>query len=166
MRIPPLYQKATWQRFFVGVVIGALISWFVFLYMHGVLQEKQINKIHKQSQTIHEMSNKIEIWEKDYNRLNKEAEKKLLIEDVKVVVLNGKQYHLDLLSVAEAEEVIEEDLTSLIAKEVETVYKSKTLLKKSIENKTIEINKKRYRLEVVEIFFYTTMNIEVKLHRQ
>ncbi|MGX2960862.1 sporulation membrane protein YtrI [Peribacillus sp. JNUCC 23] len=166
MRIPPLYRKSTWQRFFVGVVIGALISWFVFLYMHGVLQEKQINKIHKQSQTIRDMSAKIEIWEKDYNRLNKEAEKKLLIEDVKVVVLNGKQYHLDLLSVAEAEEVIEDDLTSLIAKEVETVYKSKNLLKKSIENKVIEINKKSYRLEVVEIFFYTTMNIEVKLHRQ
>ena len=165
MRIPPLYQKPTWQRFFVGVVIGSLISWFVFLYMYGVLQEKQINKIHKQNSIIHEMSNKIGIWEKDYNRLNEEVEKKLLIEDVKVVVLNGKQYHLELLSVAEAEELIEDDLTSLIAKEVETVYTSKNLLKKSIENKIIEINKKRYRLEVVEIFFYTTMNIEVKLHR-
>ncbi|MBA9025879.1 sporulation membrane protein YtrI [Peribacillus huizhouensis] len=166
MRIPPLYRKSTWQRFFVGVVIGGLLSWFVFLYMHGVLQEKQINKIHKQNKIIHDMSDKIEIWEKDYHQLNQQAKKKLLIEEVKVVVLNGKQYDLDLLSIAEVEDVIEDDLTSLIAKEVETVYNSKTLLKKSIENKIIEINKKSYRLEVVEIFLYTTMNIEVKLHRK
>jgi hypothetical protein len=38
-------------------------------------------------------------------------------------------------------------------------------LKKSIENKIVTINKKRYDLEVVEIMFYTKMNIEIKVKR-
>ena len=76
-----------------------------------------------------------------------------------------KVYNLDKLSVAEAEDVIRDDLASLIAKDVKSIYNGKVLLKKSIENKFIEINKKQYRLEVVEIMFYTELYIEVKLKR-
>ena len=94
-----------------------------------------------------------------------QTEEVLMIQEVQVKINNGKSYNLDKLSVAEAEDVIRDDLTSLIAKDVKTIYNGKVLLKKSIENKFIEINKKQYRLEVVEIMFYTEMYIEVKLKR-
>jgi hypothetical protein len=165
MRVPPLYRSPAWQRFLAGAAIGALISWFVFLYMFGVLQEKQIKKIHDQESIIGNLTDKISIWEKDYKQLNERAEEKLTVQEVNVSILNGHAYKLDQLSIAEAEEVISDDLSSLIAKDLETVYQGKTLLKKSIENKVIDINKKRYSLRVSEIFFYTNMYIELELKR-
>jgi len=165
MRIPPYYRLPTWQRFFAGVVIGAIGSWFIFFYMYGVLQEKQISIIEIQRKEIHELKIKVGIWEQDFNKLNEETEKHLSVKEIQVNIVNDRFYDLDKLSVAEAEEVIRTDLTTLITKNVEDVYKAKALLKKSIENKILEINKKRYRIEITEIFFYTNMEIEVKLHR-
>jgi hypothetical protein len=165
MRVPPLYRSPAWQRFLAGVAIGALISWFVFLYMYGVLQEKQIKKIHDQESIIGNLTDKISIWEKEYKQLNERTEEKLTVQEVNVSILNGQAYKLDQLSIAEAEEVISDDLSSLIAKDLETVYQGKTLLKKSIENKVIDINKKRYSLRVAEIFFYTNIYIEIELKR-
>lgn len=165
MRIPPYYRLPTWQRFFAGVVIGAIGSWFIFFYMYGVLQEKQISVIEIQRKEIHELKIKVGIWEQDFNKLNEETEKHLSVKEIRVNIVNDRFYDLDKLSVAEAEEVIRTDLTTLITKNVEDVYKTKALLKKSIENKILEINKKRYRIEITEIFFYKNMEIEVKLHR-
>lgn len=165
MRIPPYYRLPTWQRFFAGVVIGAIGSWFVFFYMYGVLQEKQISIIEIQRKEIHELKIKVGIWEQDFNKLNEETEKHLSVKEIRVNIINDRFYDLDKLSVAEAEEVIRTDLTTLITKNVEDVYKTKALLKKSIENKILEINKKRYRIEITEILFYKNMEIEVKLHR-
>lgn len=165
MRIPPYYRLPTWQRFFAGVVIGAIGSWFIFFYMYGVLQEKQISIIEIQRKEIHELKIKVGIWEQDFNKLNEETEKHLSVKEIRVNIVNDRFYDLDKLSVAEAEEVIRTDLTTLITKNVEDVYKTKALLKKSIENKILEINKKRYRIEITEIFFYKSMEIEVKLHR-
>lgn len=165
MRIPPYYRLPTWQRFFAGVVIGAIGSWFIFFYMYGVLQEKQISIIEIQRKEIHELKIKVGIWEQDFNKLNEETEKHLSVKEIRVTIVNDQFYDLDKLSVAEAEEVIRTDLTTLITKNVEDVYKTKALLKKSIENKILEINKKRYRIEITEIFFYKNMEIEVKLHR-
>ena len=104
-------------------------------------------------------------WEEDYQKLNTQTEKGLTIQEVQVKITNGKFYNLDKLSIAEAEDAIRDDLASLIAKDVKTIYNGKGLLKKSIENKLIEINKKQYRLEVVEMMFYTEMYVEVKLKR-
>ncbi len=165
MRIPPFFSYPSWQRFFAGLAIGSLISWVLFFYMFGIQQEKQIRTIQLQKEQIEDLNNKIAIWEEDYQKLNEQTEEVLMIQEVQVKINNGKTYNLDKLSVAEAEDVIRDDLTSLIAKDVKSIYNGKVLLKKSIENKFIEINKKQYRLEVVEIMFYTEMYIEVKLKR-
>lgn len=165
MRIPPFYRKPTWQRFFAGVIIGALMCWVLFFYMFGVQQEKQVHTIWEQNELIKDLNKKIAIWEEDYQKLNNQNEKVLTIQEVQIHISNGKNYNIDKLSIAEAEDVIRDDLASLIAKDVKTIYNGRVLLKKSIENKFIEINKKQYRLEVVEIMFYTEMYIEVKLKR-
>ncbi|MEI2400973.1 sporulation protein, partial [Paenibacillus phytohabitans] len=61
MRVPPYYQKPGWQRFFAGVVIGALISWIVFLFQFGVLQDNQIKKITQQEDEIKDLQKSKEI---------------------------------------------------------------------------------------------------------
>lgn len=165
MRVPPYHQVRGWRRFFAGAVIGGMIGWLVFLYMFGVMQEKQIQKIMDQRKAIKYMEKKLEIWEADYQKLNEETEKKLKIQEIQITILNGGTYNLDHLSIAEAEDAIRVDLASLIAKDVETIYNGRSLLKKSIENKILDINKRRYKLDVAEIFFYTNMKIEVRLVR-
>lgn len=165
MRIPPYYRLPEWQRFFAGVVIGMIGSWMVFFYMYGVLQEKQVIRIEQQAQEINKLSTANEIWEKDLAKLNEEIEKKLSIQEVEITIVNDRFYNLDKLSVAEAEEKLSDDLAQLLTKNVEDVYRTKSLLKKSIENKVLEINKKKYLLKVREIFFYTNMEIEVELFR-
>lgn len=165
MRIPSFFRSPSWQRFFAGVAIGTFISWCLFFYMFGLQQEKQINTIRTQKEQIEDLNKKIAIWEEDYQKLNEQNEKVLMIQEVQVKINNGKSYNLDKLSIAEAEDVIRDDLASLIAKDLKTIFQGKVLLKKSIENKLIEINKKQYRLEVVEIMFYTELYVEVKLKR-
>ncbi|MGE7600896.1 sporulation membrane protein YtrI [Peribacillus sp. NPDC097675] len=165
MRIPPYHRLPTWQRFFAGAALGGLLSWVIFFYMYGVQQETQIRIIHEQREKMKDLTDKIAIWEQDYKKLNQQNEEILTIQEVEVKITNGEFYSLDQLSIADAEDVIEDDLSSLLAKDVVSVYNGKMLLKKSIENKIIEINKKRYELEVYEIMFYTKMNIELKIKR-
>lgn len=165
MRIPPYHRLPTWQRFFAGAALGGLLSWVIFFYMYGVQQETQIRIIHEQREEMKDLTEKIAIWEQDYKKLNQQNEEILTIQEVEVKITNGEFYSLDQLSIADAEDVIEDDLSSLLAKDVVSVYNGKMLLKKSIENKIIEINKKRYELEVYEIMFYTKMNIELKIKR-
>ncbi|MFJ7637547.1 sporulation membrane protein YtrI [Peribacillus sp. NPDC097206] len=165
MRIPPYHRLPTWQRFFAGAALGGLLSWVIFFYMYGVQQETQIRIIHEQREEMKDLTEKIAIWEQDYKKLNQQNEEILTIQEVEVKITNGQFYSLDKLSIADAEDVIEDDLSSLLAKDVVSVYNGKVLLKKSIENKIIEINKKRYELEVNEIMFYTKMNIELTIKR-
>lgn len=165
MKPPNITSSQEWQRFFVGVVIGAIISWLLYFYMHGVMQEKQILLIAKQKDTIAELTRNLEIWKKDYELLNEDIEKKIKIQDITVTIENYKTYKLDLLSVIEAQKGIRNDLSSLITKDLETVYKGKLLIKKTIENKIIEINDKKYTFEVSEMMFYSTLILEVKIKR-
>ena len=51
------------------------------------------------------------IWEQEYKKLNQQNEEILTIQEVEVTITNGKIYSLDQLSVAEAEDVIEDDLS-------------------------------------------------------
>ena len=44
MHFIPYYKNKNWQRFFVGLFIGAIISYFIFIYMYGQLLEKRIEE--------------------------------------------------------------------------------------------------------------------------
>lgn len=133
--------------------------------MHSEMQEDQIQEIIEQKREISNLRDKIEIWEKESESLNEETEKKLTIQEIQVTIENYREYDLDLLSVLEAQEAIRKDLSSLISKDLETVYKGKLLIKKTIENKTVEMIEKKYTFEVTEIMFYSTIFIEVKVKR-
>jgi hypothetical protein len=164
MRIPPFYRQASWQRLFGGMAIGAVISWLVFIYIYGVLQEKQAKLLHQQSDTIMELESDIKIWQDEFKDLNKKNMEKLTVQEISVKIANWDKYdELDAFSIFEVEQEINEDLDVMKAKDLESVFKSRSLLKKAIENKTVKINDKRYRLQVKEVFIYTTLSIQVNL---
>ncbi|ABO68015.1 MULTISPECIES: sporulation membrane protein YtrI [Geobacillus] len=163
MRISPHYQSPSWQRFFAGAAIGALISWFVFLYIFGVLQEKQARHVNELNEQIADLQNEIRIWQEDYIHYNKEMKKKLTVQDVSVHLANAKQYKLDSYTTFRIEDSVKEDLSHLITKDIETVYNSRDLIKRAIENKTYTIHEKPYRLQIHTLTIFTILAVEVKL---
>lgn len=163
MRIPPHYRQPVWQRFFAGVVIGGMISWFIFLYIFGEWQEKYSKQIKKQEEDIADLEKDKEIWQEEFKALNKKNRELLTIQDIKVKIGNSDKYKLDLYSVFEIEDQIKEDLLNMKAKDIDTVYKSRELIERIIENKTIKVNEKRYKLEVKQMVIYTTLFIQLDI---
>jgi len=163
MRVPPYYRKPSWQRFFSGMAIGAALSWVLFLYFNGVLMEKNSKTIHEQKDKIAELEEDIKIWQDDYAELNKKNEEKLTVQEIKVKIVNDKKYKLDALSIYEIEEQTKSDLNILLAKDLDSVFKSRELITKLIENKTIPINDKRYKLKIKSMVIYTSVSIQVEM---
>jgi hypothetical protein len=164
MRVPTYHRKPAWQQFFAGMAIGGGISWCIFIYIYGVWQEEYSVTIKKQKDEITELNRDIRIWQEEFAALNKKSIEQLTVQDIKIRIVNTKKYELDLLSELQIEEGIKKDLSVMIAKDLETVYKSRDLLRRAIENKTVKVNNKRYRLEVKEIFIYTTLSIQLDIH--
>lgn len=163
MRIPPLYHNRSWQRFLAGSAIGGIISWCIFLYMFGVWQEKHTKLIREQQEHITDLNNEIKIWQDEYKAANKKNIEQLTVQKVNVKITNWEKYDLDSYSVFLQEDSVKEDLRMVVAKDLETVYKSKDLLKKIIENKPVRLNGKRYKLIVKEMVIYTTVSIQLEL---
>ncbi|WP_075982552.1 sporulation membrane protein YtrI [Bacillus massilinigeriensis] len=164
MRIPPLYKKPSWQRFFAGMAIGGVISWGIFLYIFGEWQNEYSKTIKKQAKDIQDLTKDKKIWQQEFQKLNKENKEKLTIQKIKVRITNSERYRLNTFSEFEVEEKVKEDIYMLLAKDIETAYNSRDLITKVIENQTFKIHGKRYKLEVREIVFYTTLSINLHIH--
>jgi len=163
MRIPPYYRKPTWQQFFAGAVIGGVISWFIFLYIFGVWQEKYSQEIQKQREEIADLTNEKTIWQEEFNKANKENQKKLTVQSIYIKITNKDKYHLDQLSVFQMEDKVKEDISIMMAKDIESVYNSRELIRRTIENKTLKVNDKRFKLKVTEMTIYTTLSIDLEI---
>ncbi|KYD10786.1 sporulation protein [Heyndrickxia sporothermodurans] len=163
MRIPPLYHRPSWQRFIAGIVIGGCISWLVFLFMYGVMQEKHAKKIKFQQETIDNLKQDIKIWQDEYKELNRKNAELLIIQNVQVKITDFEKYNIDLQSKIEAENKVKEDLKSLIANDLNNTVKNKELIIKAIENKTVKFNNRPYRYVIKSMIFYTTISIELEL---
>jgi L-lactate permease len=163
MRIPPYYRKPSWQRFFSGMAIGGAISWCIFLYIFGVWQDRHIYKIKKQEDDIKELKNDISIWQQEYKQMNKRNIAQLTVQKITIKITNWERFKLDSLSVFETEEKVKHDINIMLAKDIDTVYKSKELIKRIIENKSVKINNRRYKLHVTELVIYTTLTLQLEL---
>ena len=117
----------------------------------------------KQKNQILDLEKKLDIWQGEVEELNKLKEQKLVIEDIKVKIINEKKFKLDSYTMFLIQESVKEEMDHVISKNMEDVYKSSTSLKKAIENKEYKIDKTTYTVEVHEIFFYTTLSVQLKI---
>nr|WP_295969884.1 sporulation membrane protein YtrI [uncultured Bacillus sp.] len=163
MRVPPYYQKPTWQHFSAGVLIGGVISWFIFLYIFGEWQEDYSKEITKQQTLITKLENEKIIWQEEFKKLNAENQDKLTVQSIYIKIRNKDKYHLDQLSLFQMEDEVKKDIGMIIAKDIETAYLSRELIKKTIENKVLTVNDKRFTLKISEMTIYTTLSIELEL---
>jgi hypothetical protein len=163
VRIPTYYRMPSWQRFIAGMAIGGAISWCIFLYIFGVWQEEHTALINTQKEEIADLKEEKKIWQEEYKEINKRTIEQLTIQKINVKITNGDKYKLDSLSVLDIEDSVRDDISMMIAKDMDTVYKSKELIKKIIHNKTVKINDKRYKLQVKEMVIYTTLSIQLEI---
>ncbi|WP_077619060.1 sporulation membrane protein YtrI [Bacillus sinesaloumensis] len=163
MRVPPYHEKPGWQRFFAGVVVGALISWFVFLFQFGVLQDKQIQKISEQTTEINDLKKSNDILIEDSKKLNEANKNKLKIQDFEIVFANRKKVNLSSLDLHILKSAVTEDLNSLIGKDIQSVSQNKELLFRTIENRPYELDDKTYKLKIYTVFFDTTLEISLNI---
>nr|WP_309099682.1 sporulation membrane protein YtrI [Fredinandcohnia onubensis] len=163
MRVPPYHQKPGWQRFFAGVAIGALISWFVFLFQFGVLQEDQIQLITKQESKIKNLEDDKDILIDDIKKLNSENKNKLKIQDFNVEFANRKKVELSSLDLHHMKTAVIEDLNTLIGQDIQTLSKNKDLLFRTIENRNYELGDKTYKLKIHTVFVDTTLEISLNI---
>ncbi|WP_150222998.1 sporulation membrane protein YtrI [Bacillus atrophaeus] len=163
MRVPQLYRKPGWQRFFAGMMCGAVISWVIFLFTYGTFQEEQVTLIAEQQEHVKDLNNQISIYQEDLHKLNEDNKKMLLIQSVDVKLLNSEKYKISQPDKTKFEEHIKDDISEVITKDIESVYKTKELLKRTIENKIYTINEKKYEAEVKELIIYTRLTVEIEI---
>lgn len=165
MRIPPQYRKKEWEKVFSGMAIGAIISWCIFLYIFGKWQEEYSIENREQAKKIEELVREKAIWQADVEKLNRENQKKLTIQEIDIKIENGEKYSLDLYTIHEMTKTVEDDLKTLLAKDIEYAFQSRDLIEQTIENRIHTAHEKKYRLEVKYIVFYTTLyiNLNVRL---
>ncbi|MEH7176483.1 sporulation membrane protein YtrI [Neobacillus vireti] len=163
MRIPPFYRRPAWQRLFAGMAIGGAISWCIFIYIFGVWQEEHTALIEKQSEKIVDLENEKKIWQEEYKEINKRTIEQLTIQKINIKITNSEKYKLDSLSVSEIEDSVRDDISMMIAKDMDTVYKSRELIKKIIHIKTVKIQDKRYKLKIKEMVIFTTLSIQLEI---
>ncbi|MRX71742.1 sporulation protein [Bacillus lacus] len=161
MRIPTQHKDPFWQRIFAGMVLGAIVSWLVFLFTYGVLQEKQVVTIEKQQSQIEELNRSMRIWQEEVRLLNKKNQETLTVQNVRVHVENSSRFEKSSYFAFEIEKSVKEDVADVIAKDVESAFASRKILKRAIENKTYSIDEKQYKLRVTEMVIYTELYIEV-----
>jgi hypothetical protein len=163
MRIPPHYQQPSWQRFFAGAAIGAVISWGVFLFIFGVIQEEHSTIINKQKQTIQDLENDKKIYQEEYTKLNKKAQEKLTVQEIKIKLTNGDRYLFKDFRITNIENSVKEDLKDVMAKDIESIVSNHLLIERIIENKPLKFDGKEYKLEMTKFMLTTTLYIEVEI---
>ncbi len=124
------------------MMCGAVISWFFFLFTYGTFQEEQVSLIEKQKEHVKDLNNQISIYQEDLHKLNEDNKRKLLIQSVSVKLLNGDKYKISQPDKTKFEEHVKDDISEVITKDIESVYQTKDLLKRTIENKVYMINEK------------------------
>lgn len=145
------------------MMCGAIVSWLFFLFTYGTFQEEQVTLIEKQREHARDLKNQISIYQKDLHKLNEDNKQRLLIQSVDVKLINWEKYRIAQPDKMKFEEQVKDNISEVITKDIESVYKTKELLKRTIENKIYTINEKEFKAEVKELTIYTRLSVEIHI---
>jgi hypothetical protein len=156
MRIPPLYQRKGYQRFFAGVAIGFIIGWAFFLFQGGLAHERLVNKLKEKNSIIIDLEKKNEILTSDDKRANEELAKKFKLHEINARFSNTSSDKLSNLTKLHLTKAVEDDLEHLIGEDTETIAKSHVLLVQAIENKPFQLDDdQKYAVKIDHLYLYT-----------
>ncbi|GAE34124.1 sporulation membrane protein YtrI [Halalkalibacter akibai] len=163
MRVPPLFERRTVQRFFAGIILGILLGWFFFIYQYGQVYEGLIFRLSEQEATIESLEKNIEILVSEQKKLNEENQKDLTVQDIQIHFLNDRRLRLNQLTLLDLKQQALNELQDVKRKDIETVHNMRQLMKSTLENKVFPVGEKKYQLIVRETDLFTTLHIYVEI---
>ncbi|WP_449355630.1 sporulation membrane protein YtrI [Virgibacillus natechei] len=165
MHIPPYHKKATWQRFFVGAVIGAILAYGIYLYIYGSLYEQLLEENLELEAEVTELEKQNEALTQDKEDLDAQREQPITVETIEINITNDEELRLDRLIVHQLEELINEEINHLIGENVTIIDESSQLLRSSVENKGFTVDDFTYYFDVAQLTVSRNMilTVEAKL---
>ncbi|MFD1851910.1 sporulation membrane protein YtrI [Oceanobacillus bengalensis] len=148
MHIPPYHKKPSWQLFIVGAAFGAIISYFVLIYMYGSMYEALMEENLELQSENNDLNTQNEALLADNENLNEETNKEPTVESIEVEIVNGEKLKLDRLIMHELQEMIKEEINHLIGEDISIIAKSDFLLERAIENKGFTIEDFTYYFDI------------------
>ncbi|WP_164668385.1 sporulation membrane protein YtrI [Virgibacillus doumboii] len=162
MHIPPYHKKSTWQRFFIGAFLGAVIAYLIFIYMHGNMYEHLLEENKDLKSKVTELENQNEALSEDKKDLDEKSKEPFTIESIEVTITNNEELRLDRLIIHDLEELIKKEINDIIGKEVSIIAKSDELLKSTIENKEFPLDEFTYKFDVTTLTITETVKVSVE----
>lgn len=149
MHIPPFYKKRTYQTFFIGIFIGAIIAYLILLFMYGKMYEKLLAERIQLQTEIEEISQQNETLLEDKEQL--EEQSTAIVTSIQIQFINDKSLKFDRLMTLQLENMIKSELSNIIGKSIQSVSESDDLLITVIENKTFTVEDQSYEFEVKKL---------------
>lgn len=164
MHIPPYYKKRTWQFFFIGIIVGVVIGYLFFLYVYGEHTERWIEENLALRDQLNETQKAYDLLKKDQDSISQESEKKLTIQQTQIEWLNVNEERIDRFTLYHLSQLVEEELNSVIGRNILSVAEQRDILIRAIENKQYKVNQLNYSIKVIYLTISTnlTISLEVK----
>ncbi|GAA0426051.1 MAG: sporulation membrane protein YtrI [Bacillota bacterium] len=162
MHIPPYHKKVTWQRFFVGVMIGGVIAYCTLLYMYGSMYESLLEENNQFRSKINDLQNQNESLLEDNDELSEKSQKAVTIESVSLTIENTDELPLDRLIIDNLEEMVKTELKHIYGKDLSLIAESEKLLVSTIENKAYTVDEFTYNFTITKLVISKHIKITVK----
>lgn len=157
IHLPPYHKNPSWQRFFAGVLLGAILAYPVLLYMYGAMYEDLLVENTELTAEVEELKKQNDALLKDQEQM----EAPLTVETLDISIENGEELKMDRLITHQLEQLIEEEIDYLIGEELNYVARSDHLLISAIENKPFTVDEFVYYFEVTLLTIGPNMKINV-----
>lgn len=107
----------------------------------------------------------ISAWQEDVKALNKEMKQHLIIQNVKVKLVNGHRYKVNSVVEYNIQKSVDEEAQHLIAQDIESAYRSRDILKKQLKTKNTNSIKRFMKLKFIKFIFIQRFRLKFELKR-
>ncbi|UOQ47157.1 hypothetical protein MUN88_13855 [Gracilibacillus caseinilyticus] len=150
-----------------GVCIGAIVGYFVFIYMFGELQQKWIEEKLAMQGELQDLQHSYDTLLKNHQQLDQETKDGIQIQELEIEFLNLEELNIDndRPMVQQLEQVLRTEASNAIGKSVDDLSSSIDLLISTIENKVINIDDFRFQATVSRIIVGETLRLSIELEK-
>lgn len=160
MHIPTYHKRKGWQRFFLGVVAGSIVAYFIIMYMYGSMYEQLFEKNLTLASQVAELEDLYESLLQDQKDEDEENKKQSTVETIEIVISNAEELKFDRLIIHQFSEMIKQEIKHIVGQDISIISESDQLLISTIENKSFTVDDFTYYFEIEKLIISQT----IKLH--
>lgn len=158
MHIPPYHKQPTWQRFFVGMLFGAIIAYLILVYMQGAMYEDLILENIKQEELIGDLRSQNDALLQDQDDKSTAS----TVQEIEITLINPDVLKKNSLLESQLKSLIKQEINHLIGIEITVLSASDELLVSAIENKTFTLDNRSYQFVLKRTTISPTLKLKVE----